>query len=92
MAREIGQRGRNRRLDVGRGRDVGVTGHAADHHVVALDLDAGEFLDAAEIDHVAGLRQALLQRRDEGHAARHDTAFGAWPLSRLIASASDFGR
>ena len=44
-------------------------GACADHHSIALRADEREFLERADVNHVARHGEALLQRRDEGLTA-----------------------
>ncbi len=53
---------------VGRG-ELGVGGERADAHARSRALDAGELLDAADVDQVGGLRQPQLHHRQQAVAA-----------------------
>ena len=60
--------------------------HRTDDHRIALDLDALQLGDAGQVDQFAGLRQALLQRRDQGLPAGHQLHLiaGGERLQRLV--------
>jgi hypothetical protein len=67
VAGEVGERG-DRLGDVGRVGDGVVRGHRADRHRAARHRDAAQVAEAAEVDQLARLGQALLERRDQRHA------------------------
>ena len=72
QAGQIGER-RDVRLHVGRGRDIDVARHRADHDRAALHLDAGQFArDRVEIDDVVRRGKPQLHGRDQRLPARED--------------------
>jgi hypothetical protein len=50
-------------------------GHGADHQLpIALHEEPLEIGDLRQVDQIGGIRQPLLQGRDQGHAASHQRA------------------
>ncbi|MPN30837.1 hypothetical protein SDC9_178308 [bioreactor metagenome] len=64
MRGQIGE-GRDGRLHLGAGGDVGVARHGADDDVVALALDAGKVCDGAQVGQGLGAGQPQLHRCEQ---------------------------
>ena len=79
VANRLGKRGERRDLGFhGRIRgDLRVGGRGTDDDVAALLGDAAQSRDAAQVDDVGGAGQALLEGRQQGHAAAHQLALGS---------------
>jgi len=56
-----------------------VRGHRADRDLVAIDLDALQFSNAAQIDEAAGGQQPEAQRRQHRLAAGQDAVVAVRP-------------